>query len=75
MPHGHQGVEFTTVLKGAYNDNGELYDTGDFVELDPSVEHQPHVVPGGECVCMIASEKPMRMTTRLGRLVQALTGV
>ncbi len=75
LPHGHRGVEYTTVLKGAYNDNGELYAAGDFCELDPAVEHQPHVVPGDECICMIASEKPMRMTTRLGRLVQAMVGV
>ena len=75
LPHGHRGVEYTTVLKGAYNDNGELYAQGDFCEMDPSIEHQPHVVAEGECICLIASEKPMRMTSRLGRVVQGLIGV
>jgi len=75
LPHGHLGVEFTTVLKGAYNDNGALYRAGDFCEMDSADDHQPHVVAGEECVCLIASERPMRMTTRVGWLVQALTGV
>jgi putative transcriptional regulator len=75
LPHGHCGTEFTTVLKGAYVDGELVYAAGDFCELDDSVDHQPQVVSDGECVCMIASEKPMRMTTRLGKLVQRLTGV
>jgi putative transcriptional regulator len=75
LPHGHNGVEFTTVLKGAYKDGDEIYAAGDFCELDASCDHQPQVTTDAECVCMIASERPMRMTTRLGRLVQALTGV
>lgn len=75
LPHGHGGTEFTTVLRGAYTDDGEIYAAGDFCELDASVDHQPHVSSDSECVCMIASERPMRMTTRVGRLVQRLTGV
>lgn len=75
VPHGHQGAEFTTVLKGAYQDVEGCFSAGDFSELDLAVEHQPHVVAGSECICLIASEKPMRMFTPLGRLVHLLTGV
>ena len=75
LPHGHRGTEFTTVIKGAYEDGGVTYRAGDFCELDASADHQPNVVSDGECVCMIASERPMRMSSRLGRLVQMLTGV
>lgn len=75
LPHGHRGVEFTTVLKGAYNDDGALYATGDFCELDAAIDHQPHVIADGECICLIASEQPMRMRSTLGRIVQVLTGV
>ena len=75
VPHGHQGTEFTQVLKGAYVDGDGRMAAGDFCELNDSVEHQPHVDPGGECICLIASEKPMRMFTRLGRFVHAITGV
>ena len=75
VPHGHQGTEFTTVLKGAYVDGEGRFAAGDFSELNPAVEHQPHVDQGGECICLIASEKPMRMFTVLGRFVHAITGV
>ncbi len=74
-PHGHQGVEFTTVLEGAYSDDGEIFAPGDFCELDASADHQPQVVSDCDCLCMIASEKPMRMDTLQGRLIQAMTGV
>jgi putative transcriptional regulator len=75
LRHGHQGVEFTTVLAGAYSDGDDTYGVGDFCELDASVDHQPRVVSGGDCVCMIASEKPMRMDTPQGRSIQDLTGI
>lgn len=75
LPHGHRGIEFTTVLKGAYQDDGETFAAGDFCEMNPSVDHQPMVTGDSECVCLIASERPMRMDTWMGRMVQALTGV
>jgi putative transcriptional regulator len=73
--HGHQGAEFTTVLAGAYRDGEEIYATGDFCELDASADHQPCVVAGADCLCMIASEKPMRMDTPEGQRIQDLTGI
>lgn len=75
IPHGHQGMEFTTVLKGAYVDGEGRFAAGDFCDLDPTIEHQPHVDRSGECICLIASEKPMRQMTALGRFVHFLTGV
>lgn len=73
--HGHSGVEFTTVLKGAYDDGQDAYRAGDFQEVDTAHEHQPVISPDGECLCLIASESPMRMHSRLGRLVQLYMNV
>lgn len=75
IPHGHWGVEFTTVLSGAYDDGIDHFAAGDFCELNDELEHQPMVAPDGPCLCLIASEKPMRQFTRLGRLVHWMTGV
>lgn len=75
VPHGHNGVEFTQVLRGAFDDLGDRYAAGDFAEMTPDIDHQPSVLPGGPCICLIASEKRMRMKTLMGRIVQALTGV
>jgi len=75
IPHGHAGAEFTTVLEGAYDDVTGRFAAGDFVEMSEDVEHHPSVMAGEPCVCLIASERPMRMTSVGGRLVHWLTGV
>lgn len=75
VPHGHQGLEYTTILKGAYEDGTGVFSAGDFADVDPEIDHQPRVLAQGECICLIASEKPMRVTTWGGRLVHLLTGV
>jgi putative transcriptional regulator len=75
VPHGHNGVEFTQVLQGAFDDLGDRYAAGDFAEMTPDIDHQPSVLPVGPCICLIASEKRMRMKSLMGRIVQALTGV
>jgi putative transcriptional regulator len=75
IPHGHQGTEYTTVVKGAFDDGAGVFAAGDFADVNEAVEHQPNVTVQGECICLIASERPMRVTTLLGRVVHGLTGV
>lgn len=75
IPHGHQGQEFTAVLKGAFEDGGNRYAAGDFAEMTDEVDHQPSVAPEGECICLIASERPMKVNTLVGRIVHMMTGV
>lgn len=76
IPHGHEGIEYTAVLKGAFDDGLAVFAAGDFGEMvADDVEHKPSVLPGGECVCLIASERPMRVRTFFGHLVHRLTGV
>lgn len=73
--HGHNGVEFTTILKGSYRDHSGRYATGDFQEIEAGVDHQPVAGRESECLCLIASEAPMRMHSRLGRLAQLYMNV
>jgi putative transcriptional regulator len=75
IPHGHQGTEYTVVLKGAFVDGTTRFGPGDFVEMGEEVEHALHVTDDGECICIIVSEKPMRVTTLMGRFVQFVTQV
>ena len=67
IPHGHLGTEFTTVVKGAFDDGTGVFAAGDFADVNEAVDHLPHVTAHGECMCLIASERPMRVTTFLGR--------
>lgn len=75
IPHSHQGLEFTTVLKGAFDDDEGRFAAGDFAEMTDEIDHRPTVVSDGECVCLIASERPMKVRNFVGRVVQIMTGV
>ncbi len=71
MPHHtHTGTELTLVLSGAFAHEGGHYGPGDIDEADVTVEHQPIVAPGSECVCLVAMEGQLRLLGLVGRLLQ-----
>lgn len=75
MPqHGHAGVEYTQVLKGAFSDAGGRYGPGDCVEADEDLEHVPVAELGSECICLAAIEGRLRLHSRLARMIQPLFG-
>jgi putative transcriptional regulator len=68
--HGHQGVELTQVMQGAFFDGGTRYGAGDFLQAGEEVEHTLRVGPDAPCVCLIASEGvPRGLPGLLMRLV------
>lgn len=75
LPHAHAGAEFTTVLAGAFRDGDQVFAKGDFAEQSVEAEHQPQVLRDGPCVCLIASEKPMKVHTLAGWIIQAMARV
>lgn len=71
MPHHtHTGTELTLVLSGAFAHAGGRYGPGDLDEADMSVEHQPVVESGEECVCLVAMEGKLHLLGLLGRVLQ-----
>ncbi len=76
MPdHTHTGTELTLVLKGAFRHAGGRYGPGDFDEADDTVDHQPIVEAGEECVCLVAMQGSLALKGNLGRLLQPLISV
>lgn len=76
MPeHGHGGIELTLVLSGAYEDETGRYLCGDIQDIDGEGEHQPVADASEGCVCLIASERPAKFKSLVGRLLQPLTGM
>jgi len=70
MPsHSHGGLELTLVLEGAYSDCTGRYGPGDLQMADGGVDHSPTVAVGEDCLCVVASEAPIRFTGRFGRLL------
>lgn len=73
--HTHRGAELVCVLKGAFEDRGEIYGPGDFCESDESVEHRPRVTADGDCVCLIAVDASLVARDWVGRIFQPLVQI
>lgn len=68
--HGHGGQEMTLVLRGAYQDEIGRFSRGDVADLDVDIEHKPVVDQGEDCVCVVATEAPVRFKGIVPRLLQ-----
>ncbi|MCA3554791.1 ChrR family anti-sigma-E factor [Aestuariivirga sp.] len=76
MPeHGHGGEEITMVLKGAYVDHMGRFAAGDVADLDEEIEHRPVVERDGDCICLVATERPTRFKSLAARLLQPFVGI
>jgi putative transcriptional regulator len=68
--HTHAGTELTVILKGAFRHAGGRFGVGDCDDADETVEHQPVVEDGEECICLVAMQGHIRLLGLLGRLIQ-----
>lgn len=71
MPnHDHGGSELTLVLQGSLEDeNGKFY-RGDLMKANSGYCHSPLIGNDIDCLCFIASEKPIIPKTLLGKMLQ-----
>lgn len=72
--HTHDGSEVTLVLKGAFRDAAGHYGRGDLAIADGSVNHQPVVDAGADCICFAVTDAPLRLTGPVGRIIERLFG-
>jgi putative transcriptional regulator len=68
--HGHRGTELTLVLKGAFSDETAKFTVGDIEMADQSIEHTPTAEIGEDCICLTATDAPLRFNSWFPRLVQ-----
>ena len=73
--HGHSGIEYTQVLRGAFSDSMGRYVAGDCIEADTEIDHQPAVVGEEDCICLSAVEGKLKLHSWMARLVQPLLGI
>ena len=70
MPrHTHAGSELSLVLQGGFSDATGHYRRGDVAEADSAVDHRPITDADEECLCLAVLDAPVRLTSRLGRLL------
>ena len=74
-PHTHSGMERVAVLEGAFADEAGNYEAGDLAECDGrNVHHAPVVLPRGDCLCLVATEGPLKLRG-IAALLQPYFGI
>ncbi|MGR3501780.1 ChrR family anti-sigma-E factor [Pseudaestuariivita sp.] len=68
--HGHRGTELTLVLQGAFSDEDGTFARGDIEVADEGVDHTPVAAPGLDCICLAATDAPLKFSGLLPRLAQ-----
>lgn len=68
--HGHRGTELTLVLQGAFEDEIDHFGAGDIEVANEEMVHQPVASPGVDCICLAASDAPLRFSGIIPRLAQ-----
>lgn len=68
--HSHSGTELTLVLQGAFSHSAGHFEAGDLEEADDTVEHQPVVEEGADCICLVAMDGQLKLSGFFGLLMQ-----
>lgn len=68
--HGHGGLELTLVLQGSFRDETGAFGVGDVEVADLDLQHTPVAGTGAPCVCLAATDAPLRFRALLPRLFQ-----
>ncbi|ANK79589.1 MAG: transcriptional regulator [Rhizobiales bacterium NRL2] len=68
--HTHRGHEMTLIVSGSYTDELGRFQAGDIADLDGEVDHQPVSDTGEDCICIIATDAPLRFEGWVPRLMQ-----
>jgi putative transcriptional regulator len=71
MPHhSHRGLELTLVLQGAFRDEADRFARGDVEIADSDMKHTPVAESGDPCVCLAATDAPLRFSGLIPRIAQ-----
>lgn len=70
--HGHRGMELTLVLQGAFADANDRFDRGDLEIADENLQHTPVAMAGMDCICLAATDAPLKFRGLVPRLAQRL---
>ncbi|KMW60196.1 Transcriptional regulator [Candidatus Rhodobacter oscarellae] len=68
--HGHRGTELTLVLQGAFRDEEDRFGPGDVEVANEDLTHTPVAEEGMDCICLAATDAPLRFSGLIPRLAQ-----
>lgn len=70
--HSHGGLELTLVLQGSFSDSEGRFGVGDVETASDDIDHQPLAGADGPCICLAATDAPLRFRAMIPRLLQPL---
>lgn len=70
--HGHHGRELTLVLQGSFSDSEGSFHRGDVETAHAEIDHQPVAGDGQPCICLAATDAPLRFHALIPRLLQPI---
>lgn len=70
--HSHGGLELTLVLQGSFSDCEGQFGVGDVEVAHDDVDHQPMAGDSEPCICLAATDAPLRFRAMIPRLLQPL---
>lgn len=73
--HGHRGTEMTLVLKGAFQDEFDRFARGDVEIANEHLNHTPVAEAGEDCICLAATDAPLKFSGILPRIAQRFAGI
>ena len=68
--HTHGGLELTLVLQGGFSDKTGHFGVGDVEEADDDLDHVPTADHGTDCICLAATDAPLRFHAIVPRILQ-----
>jgi putative transcriptional regulator len=68
--HTHGGLELTLVLQGSFSDETGRFGVGDLEVADEDLEHTPIADSGAPCICLAATDAPLKFRSWVPRLLQ-----
>ena len=68
--HGHRGTELTLVLQGAFVDETDRFARGDIEVANEDLHHMPVADIGADCICLAATDAPLRFRGLIPRIAQ-----
>ena len=73
--HSHNGLEMTLVLQGAFSDEVDRFARGDVEFGDENLTHTPIAEVGPDCICLAATDAPLKFKAIIPRLLQPFINI
>jgi putative transcriptional regulator len=71
--HTHKGNEISLVLNGQFQDENNVYRSGDYVALDHSHTHMPVAISEEGCLLLTVIDQPLHFTAGWAKLINPLS--